>query len=497
MNMRFYFGFLIATCLLGTTPATGQSPDAKVLVMVVDGLRPDYVRQDIMPTLNSLRASGVVGVRHHAVFPTVTRVNSSSIATGAYPQTHGLMGNSMYVPALNDSSALSTGEQANLLTMEEVFDGALLTVPTLAEYLATHNRVLFAASSGSSGSGYLLNHKLGDGGLVHYEYVLPAALAPVVQEEIGMAPESNERPAIPRVRWAIDAILEVGLDRLDADVLFLWVTEPDGTAHTTGIGSPATLDALRKVDREICRLIDEIAARNLGDRLNLIVTADHGFSTDTGTQSIRNLLIDNGLKAGPFSKDVVLAGGAIHVNDDRSTKMPAIIALLQQTEWIGPIFTVDGRGGTLTFDTIFWNHDRSADILTGYNWNDDPNTFGYPGSVTGPGVAGHGSTSPFDIQTFFLMHGPAFKQGIVSRVPSGNVDLAPTALDILQLQVPAHMDGRILREALRDGPDPALITVETEWLKAGRDISGHRYLVQLKRSWVDGHAYVDETRVQR
>lgn len=37
---------------------------------------------------------------HHAVFPTVTRANSASISTGAYAETHGLMGSDVTRKAL-------------------------------------------------------------------------------------------------------------------------------------------------------------------------------------------------------------------------------------------------------------------------------------------------------------------------------------------------------------------------------------------------------------
>ena len=68
------------------------------MILVVDGLRPDYVTDELMPRLDRLAASGVRGLAHHAVFPTVTRVNGPSIVTGRYPSGHGLMGNTVYVP---------------------------------------------------------------------------------------------------------------------------------------------------------------------------------------------------------------------------------------------------------------------------------------------------------------------------------------------------------------------------------------------------------------
>ena len=54
-----------------------------------------------MPRLTRLGQRGIVFNAHHSVFPTVTRVNASSFVTGAYPETHGLLGNDIYVPSAN------------------------------------------------------------------------------------------------------------------------------------------------------------------------------------------------------------------------------------------------------------------------------------------------------------------------------------------------------------------------------------------------------------
>ena len=85
---------LSAACGVNTQEAQRSTTH---LVMIVDGLRPDYVTTELMPRLTRLGQRGVFFQAHHAVFPTVTRVNSSSITTGAYPETHGLM-STIYIP---------------------------------------------------------------------------------------------------------------------------------------------------------------------------------------------------------------------------------------------------------------------------------------------------------------------------------------------------------------------------------------------------------------
>src|SRR5262249_39811355 len=133
----------------------GQPAPHTHLVIVVDGLRPDYVTAEVMPRLTRLGQRGIVFTAHHAVFPTVTRVNVSSFVTGAYPETHGILGNTIYIPSVDAGKGLDTGARANLEAVARA-EGRLITAPTLGEILAQQGKKLLAVSSGSTGSSFLL-----------------------------------------------------------------------------------------------------------------------------------------------------------------------------------------------------------------------------------------------------------------------------------------------------------------------------------------------------
>ena len=83
----------------------------RVIVIIWDGFRPDFVRPDLTPNLCQMGDDGVVFLHHHAVFPSETRVNASSIATGCYPGTHGIVGNRFHVP---DFGEINTGDHEDL-----------------------------------------------------------------------------------------------------------------------------------------------------------------------------------------------------------------------------------------------------------------------------------------------------------------------------------------------------------------------------------------------
>ncbi len=476
----------------------------RCLIIVVDGLRPDYITHDVMPALARFRDEGGFGENHHSVPPTLTRVNASSIVTGSYPRTHGMMGNQIYLPTVRRDRVVNTGNIDELRHMEEVLGGALLTVPTLGEILYAHGKVLFAASSGSTGSGFLLNHRVPAGALIHTEYVLPDSLEPLVNELLGPMPPLT-RPSIRPVQRAIDALLEIGIDHLDAEALIVWITEPDGTAHRNGVGAPSTMEVLRTVDREIARLLAGLASRDLLGTTNILVASDHGFSTRTGRESMTALLVESGLKATLTSADIVLAGGAISVNDGGRDRVAAIVRLLQETPWVGPVFTraaADSRtkgwvAGTLSLGSVMWNHDRSANILAMGDWTASTNEFGFAGEVLEPGVASHGTMSPYDIRATLIVSGPDFKQRVRSTVPTGNADLAPTMLSLLGVPVPEHMDGRVLWETLSQGPDPSNVQVTRLQHVAETELESGRYRLLLHKSFVDGTEYVDFVEVTR
>ncbi len=502
MNLRG-IPVVLTGALLMVGAAAGAEEATHVLVVVLDGVRPDYVTAERMPNLHALGQKGVVCENHHSVFPTVTRVNSASLGTGAYPATHGLMGNSVYFPEVEPDKSLSTGKAENLFRIDEATSGRLLTTQTLGEILEAHGERLFVASSGSTGSATLQNYRVCGGAVAHPEWVLPESLRPRMVEALGPPPE-DAVPNQGRNRWAVDAYLEVGLTDFTPRVAFIWLSDPDHTAHKKGIGSPGTDEALRQVDDELGRILEAHRERDIS--ADVIVMSDHGFSTQAGgaTHPMKTLK-EAGFEDEVAAKTFVTADGAIYIRRDADRLLPEIVRIYQEKPWAGAIFTRAKEPGspegivpgTLSFDLIHWNHDRSADVLIDAMWNDDVNEFGFPGATTVPGVAGHGTSSPWDIHNVLVAHGPSFKGALRSSTPTGNVDVAPTICRLLGIDPAPSMDGRVLDEILEGGPDPASVRVGRKVSRVSTKTSKGRYTVCLDASVVNGHRYVDRTRVER
>src|SRR6185437_4376276 len=82
-------------------PASAQAPlrPARIFVLMVwDGLRPDFVTAERTPNLFAMENEGVRFARHHAVYPTITMVNAATLATGASPGGTTILGDEVYLP---------------------------------------------------------------------------------------------------------------------------------------------------------------------------------------------------------------------------------------------------------------------------------------------------------------------------------------------------------------------------------------------------------------
>lgn len=487
-------------CCFTVIAVHAQQKNYRTLIFFFDGLRPDYITETGMPNLFAFSKSGVYGKQHHSVFPTVTRVNSSSYSTGSYPKTHGIMGNTVYFPEVNPVKGLNTGEAENLQQINTATNGNLLTTISIGEVLQQAGKRMMVFSSGSTGQALLQNHKVSGGAIINPDMILPESFREEVYRQIGPAPKPA-KPNRARHEWTTDALIKFGLVDDGPEVCAIWLSDPDGAAHADGMGSPAAVESIKIVDEQFGRVINTLKQKNMENAFNIIVSTDHGFVTYLGAENLATQLIKQGLKQDSASQDVVVAEGAIYVKDHDKNKIQAIVSYLQAQPSVGAIFTKEKRpgsnegwvNGTLSFSAIHWNHkDRAADILVDRNWNDEKNEKGYAGSAYSRGVAGHGGISPYEVHIALLASGPSFKKAYSSEIPTSNVDIVPTVLYLHNLSVPSSMDGRIMYELLSSGNKRSVPKLRKERTEVSANYNGGIYKVALERSILDNkYKYVD------
>lgn len=470
------------------------------LVVVLDGLRPDYINSKHMPNLCTFSERGIVSQHHHAVYPSKTRVQSASIATGCFPGGHGIINNSLWLPEVK-KRPINTGEAEQLLNIEQTTGIELLTTPSLGEILQSHNKTLFASGSCTTGANLLLNHKRIDLGVANARgFIAPASHSQKVKSKLGPFPETRV-PNTDQNQWAIDAYQEFALEgKTLPDVSFIWISDPDITTHEYGVGHPQVLTAVERVDKELGRLFDSLQTRNLRENINVFVVADHGLSTDNGDLNISKTLANHGLE----EHATVIGNTQIYIDNRHSTR-ERIVRLLQQTDGVGALFTspqfesydLKRPSGTIPMDCAQVNHDRSPDVLVAPEWSHDPNVHGYPGSTSRSGTAGHGTLSPYEMRVRLVAAGPDLKRsGRRNTVPTGHVDIAPTLLKLQNIQPPDFMQGRILYEMLITGPNPDHLSTESDSVTV---TSNHRrgFKATLERAHIEGVTYPSVARIDR
>ncbi|MCY7319079.1 MAG: alkaline phosphatase family protein [Ramlibacter sp.] len=505
--------------------ATAQSAATLHLVFVLDGLRPDSITEAETPNLHRLRKEGVWFENTHAVFPTVTRVNSTSLATGTYPARHGIMGNSIYVPAVDPLRAFTNDNFERLLQLDEATSGRMVTTPGVAELLERSGRKMVVVSSGSTGSALLLAPKAhrGIGTVINGDFVpgkkvaYPDPVSDTVLQRFGPAPKKGG--ATDRfdasVDWSMNVLRDYVLPELRPNVVFTWMTEPDHIQHGLGSGAAESLAAIRNDDRQLGLLVQKLEALGLRDKTNIMVVSDHGFAHTVSNVNVEQALTESGFIAATDPGALVIASSgqavSLHVRDRDPRRIQAIVEFLQRQTWCGVVFTAAGRPGPAhegavagTFALEYAHlggHERSADIVFTFPWSSAPNRYGVPGTehnlVSGAGKTGpvdgvqanHGGIGPWTIRNTMLANGPDFKRGAVVRTPTSNVDVTPTLLHLLGLTAPlAEMDGRALTEALVKGPDQEQVPMDTRALR----VRSGAYSAVLQVSEVDGKRYIDK-----
>ena len=130
---------------------------SKVVIVVFDGLRPDMVTPARMPRLHAFATQNVWFREARSVFPSMTRVATTSVATGAYPSAHGIVGNAFYYPEVTKDFVLDIGLASDIALAERRLERRLVTAPAFGDVLAAHGKRFSVVHSGSPGSTYAIN----------------------------------------------------------------------------------------------------------------------------------------------------------------------------------------------------------------------------------------------------------------------------------------------------------------------------------------------------
>ena len=475
-----------------------------LLIVAFDGLQPAQVTQELMPNLASFAEDGVTFGNHHAVFPTVTRVNAASMMTGRYPGGHGLAGNTVVFRDYDPHLAFKALEPT--LAQVAATLGGVLLAPTLADVLAQHREEYVAVVSGTSGNAYVHNPNAeGSGGAtIHPEFCLPRYLHDQIVSRFGPWAEEAE-PNTGRMSRTVDILTGYVLKERRPAVSLLWLAEPDHTQHAYAAGSSSSNAALLEADRQFGRVLAWLTDAGAEADTDVIVISDHGHSTVVEGVDVRGRAEEAGFSKPAGKRDVIVAenGGSVlfYVEGSDPATADRLAAWLMAQPWCGPILSSEAVGsipGTLPAALAGAEGARAPDLMMSFGWSSEVSSNGVPGIARSTGaVAGrgmHGSMSRQEIHNVLLGRGPSFKRNVLLDTPSGNVDLAPTVLAILGLPEAETTDGRPLFEALNGRPSAVALEWTTELHEAEREVATGTYRQRITVSRVGETAYIERPR---
>ena len=493
-------------------------------------MRPDFVSEQNTPALWKLAREGVTFRNHHAVYPSATMVNGTAMVTGVYPGRNGITANHVYRPDIDPRHAVDVELSPVVNKGDDLSSGKYISVPTVAELVqrAGGGTVIAAAKT----VGLLLDRKAGtnpgDGtgseddsgtrrakrGLTLFAgKSLPADTLSSISEKLGPFPSAHLQQDIWTTKALTDVLWKDGLPALSV----IWLGEPDLTEHESAPGAPPALAAIKSADENLAAVLAALDQGNTRGTTDVFVVSDHGFSTIERSIDLRKILNDAGFTAKteftdePKPGDIMLAGNGgcvlFYVTGHDEKIIRRLVEFLQQSDFAGVIFTKHPMKGTFSLDQAKITNDRSPDVVMSFRWKDQKNQFGVSGMIDADwqraaGQGTHATLSPFDMHNTLIAAGPDFKHGEVDDLPSGNVDLASTILQILGIKTSEKIDGRILSEAMtgRAGAlhrlpkafETARRPYQTHTIETNKDFPRGTWKQSLRISRVRSTLYLDE-----
>jgi arylsulfatase A-like enzyme len=258
----------------------------RVLILSIDGLRPEAISLAPMPNLLNFMQTSAYTLNAQTIRPSVTLPSHASMLTGYCPSDHKVDWND-YIP--ERGYALGT----------DLFD--IAHTAGLETWMVVGKRKLEQLTEPSS--------------LTDFIYVADRDLV-VTERLLSEFPENF-------------------------GVLFVHFATPDGMGHQYGWLSPEQLSVVFRADEAFGQILAALDARNLRSETLIIVTADHGgHATSHGSSMPEDMTIP-WIASGPGIRPGLLTT-TVHTMDTAATAAFAL-GLEFPADWDGvPVFEAFG-----------------------------------------------------------------------------------------------------------------------------------------------------------
>ena len=401
ISISIIFCTMMWTCDFFQGDEENNQPEIYPLILIsMDGFRWDYTERTDTPNFDFLIEKGVRAQSLMPVFPTSTFPNHLSVATGLYPENHGIVSNTMYDEVFD--AWYTIGEGSESVPESRWYEGEPIWVTAEKQ------------------------------GKVTATYFWPGSEAEI----------NGERPTY----WYVydpSTSNETIIDQLLA-----WLDLPEGErpvfmtayfndanywGHNLGPDGVGMESVIQGLDLDLGRLIAGLTARDLLDKVNIIVTADHGM---VEIDRDRMIFLDDYIDL----EDVTMAGwspvAGIIPNEGLED------SIYNSLVNVHPKLSVYKKEETPEH-LHYRNHRRITPIIgiADEGWSISTRDYynNQPEAYTG---GTHGYDLDFlSMHGLFLAYGPAFKDGLI--VPSfQNIHIYELIANVLSI-APAVTDGSL------------------------------------------------------
>ncbi|MGJ4942412.1 alkaline phosphatase family protein [Bradyrhizobium sp. HKCCYLS1011] len=568
----------------GAASAENATPH-NLILFIPDGLRALKVTPETAPTMAAVRDKGVNFKNPHSMFPTFTMANSSAMATGHYLGDTGTFSNTIWTGYVSkpagDTVTPFLENDAVLGDVDEHFQDDYLDEQTLLKL--ARKAGYSTAAIGKVGPTYLFDHTdCACKGAVHSIVVDDAtgsktavSLSDEVKDALNKASLPLSAPSrgdngktgdaktpgtttanTAQQAYFADVATKVVLPMFKARnkpfVLVFWSRDPDGSQHnqgdslnkvTPGINGPTTMASIKNADDNLAQLRKALDDLGLAASTNIIVSADHGFSTiskesktspaaklsydDTPKDFLpmgflaldlakaldlplfdpndKNAAVKEGAhpKAGngvlgkdPEKPELVVAsnGGSDLVylpTKDKKLAGRVVKALLAQ-DYVSGLFVDDSLGeipGTLPLSQINLKGKAvtpTPAIVVNFRsyvegCNEPTNcSVEVADTVLRQGQGMHGSFGRGDTMNFMAAIGPDFKAAFADPLPVSNADVGATAAKLMDLK--AKPNGKLLGRVMTEAmPNGEMPKAVSDTIRSDRAEGGLRTVLKLQR----------------
>lgn len=263
MSRLVLFAFLCALTSACSTPKRADPADSPIpiLLISIDGFRPDYLFRGDTPTLDRLAREGAYSPGMRVSYPSLTFPNHYTLVTGLHPDRHGIVNNNMRDPKLG---------QFAMQIRDAVEDGRWWQGEPI--WLTAQRAGLRTATM-----------------------FWPGAEADIQGEHPNeWRPYDSKFSYTQRLQ-----VVETWLSRpagTRPHFMTLYFESVDTQGHYNGPGETATRDAIRDVDAQLAKVV-ALIDRHTTSSVNVLIVSDHGMTpADPG----RRIWLDELLPRGSY-----------------------------------------------------------------------------------------------------------------------------------------------------------------------------------------------------